>query len=75
MSCPARHWLARNLVGNLQEGPGEFVQFHLEEMKCPWCLANYDDLTRSEDRALEPLLERMQASTVQYLRSRSVRES
>jgi len=41
-------------------------------MKCPWCVANLDDLKRAEVQSLEPFIERMQQSTVQYLRSRSV---
>lgn len=71
VSCPARYWLARLLAGTLQEGPAAFVRFHLDEMSCPWCRANLDDLTRAEEAALAPLVERMQASTVQYLRSRT----
>ena len=72
VSCPARYWLARRLTGNLQEGPAEFVEFHLEEMKCPWCTANRDDLQRAEASALEPFIESLKQSTVQYLRSRSI---
>ena len=72
-SCPARHWLARHLAGTLDEGPKGFVRFHLEEMECPWCQANVDDLSQRED-ALEPLIERVCASTAQYLRSRSIKK-
>ena len=72
VSCPARHWLARRVAGTLEEGPRAFVDFHLEEMECPWCIANQDDLQRSED-ALEPLLERVRASTARYLRSKTLR--
>jgi RNA polymerase sigma-70 factor (ECF subfamily) len=71
-SCPARHWLARHVAGTLEEGPRAFVDFHLTEMSCPWCQANRDDLERSEE-ALEPLLERVRASTARYLRSKTVR--
>lgn len=71
VSCPARHWLARHLAGTLDDGPAGFVAFHLEEMECPWCLANLDDLERSED-ALEPLLEKVRASTARYLRSKTL---
>ncbi len=42
-------------------------------MECPWCIANLDDLRRAEESELQPLIERMQQSTVQYLRSRSVK--
>ncbi len=73
-SCPARHWLARHLSGALAEGPAAFVRFHLDDVQCAWCRANLDDLAELESRAdLEPLLERVGASTVQYLRSRTVR--
>jgi len=71
-SCPARHWLARRVAGTLDEGPRDFVDFHLGEMGCPWCQANLDDLERSED-SLEPMIERVAASTAQYLRSKTVR--
>lgn len=73
VACPARYWLARHIAGTLQEGPASFVEFHLEEMKCPWCTANRDDLQRAEAAHLEPFIETLQQSTVQYLRSRSVR--
>jgi hypothetical protein len=43
-------------------------------MKCEWCLANLDDLKKVEaSNALEPFLERVGASTLQYLRSRTQR--
>jgi RNA polymerase sigma-70 factor, ECF subfamily len=71
VSCPARHWLARHQAGSLESGPASFIQFHLGEMECPWCVANRDDLERSED-ALEPLLERVRASTARYLRSKTL---
>ncbi len=74
VSCPARHWLARHAAGSLPEGPRSFIDFHLREMGCEWCLANVDDLQRIESAAeLEPLLDRMGASTLQYLRSRTIR--
>lgn len=69
-SCPARHWLARHLSGSLEEGPKQFVQFHLDEMDCAWCQANRDDLAQREE-SLEPILERVRASTAQLLRSRA----
>ncbi|MAF67078.1 MAG: hypothetical protein CMJ84_15650 [Planctomycetes bacterium] len=74
VSCPARYWLARHDAGTLKEGPRTFVAFHLDETACPLCQANLDDLRRSRDGDLDPLIERMQASTVQYLRSRALGE-
>lgn len=72
VSCPARYWLARLSAGTLSEGPASFVRFHLDEMGCEWCQANLDDLVRAEKEDLRPMIERTQASTVQYLRSRSL---
>ncbi len=72
VSCPARHWLARHQAGTLSEGPRAFVDFHTGEMACEWCLANQDDLTDAHEDDLEPLLERVRASTAQYLRSKTV---
>lgn len=72
-SCPARHWLARYLASTLPEGPSSFVRFHLDDMRCPWCRANLDDLERLEgEQGLAPLLERVGQSTIQLLRSRSL---
>jgi len=70
-SCPARHWLARHLNGSLDEGPRSFVEFHLEQMECPWCLANLDDL-QQERVAPQSLIERVHASTMDFLRSRTL---
>ncbi|MED6333928.1 MAG: sigma-70 family RNA polymerase sigma factor [Planctomycetota bacterium] len=71
-SCPARYWLARHDAKTLKEGPAAFVSFHLDETACPLCQANLDDLRRARDEDLDPLIERVQASTVQYLRSRNL---
>lgn len=70
-SCPARHWLARHLNGSLEEGPRSFVEFHLSQMECPWCLANLDDLEQ-ERIAPQVLIDRVHASTMNYLRSRTL---
>ena len=73
VSCPSRYWIARMIAGNLPDEPASFVQFHLEEMKCEFCQANYDDLQRLDEEGEDPLLSRIQASTVQFLRSHVVR--
>jgi RNA polymerase sigma factor (sigma-70 family) len=73
-SCPARHWLARALAGTLASDPSAYVRFHVDEIHCEWCQANLDDLSRADGAAaLQPLLERVEASTVKYLRSRTQR--
>ncbi len=63
VSCPDRHWIARFQVGSLQEGSAAFVRFHIEEMKCPICIANRDDLANAERAELDPLIQRLRAST------------
>jgi RNA polymerase sigma-70 factor (ECF subfamily) len=71
VSCPARHWLAQYAADSLEKGPREFLQFHLDDMRCPWCLANRDDLASPERRAqLEPLLEKLGRTTLDHLQSR-----
>jgi len=72
VSCPARHWIARLVAGTLDEDAKVFILFHLDEMKCTWCLANRDDLSRAGESAeLELLIERLRESTRRYLRSRT----
>lgn len=72
VSCASRHWIARLLAGNLEAGPAGFLRFHLQETKCAWCLANEEDLARERGSGdLAPLVERVRASTVRYLRSRT----
>jgi RNA polymerase sigma-70 factor (ECF subfamily) len=74
VSCPARHWIARLVAGTLDEKAKLFVAFHLDEMKCPWCIANRDDLSGAGKEAeLELLIERLRESTRQFLRSRRER--
>jgi len=70
ISCPDRTWLAQLVAGSLPEGPSTFVRFHVDEMRCPWCRANLDDLSGA-DRAeeLESLIERVHESTLRCLQS------
>jgi RNA polymerase sigma-70 factor (ECF subfamily) len=71
VSCPARHWIARLVAGTLEKDAKLFILFHLDEMKCPWCQANRDDLSQAGQTAeLELLIERLRESTRRYLRSR-----
>ena len=71
VSCPARHWIARLVAGTIDADAGLFICFHLDEMKCPWCLANRDDLSSAGKEAeLELLIERLRESTRRYLHSR-----
>jgi RNA polymerase sigma-70 factor (ECF subfamily) len=70
VSCPSRHWLARLGEGTLAAGPTAFVRFHLDEMKCPWCQANVDDLAEQALHAdRNALVERVRETTQRFLRS------
>jgi RNA polymerase sigma-70 factor (ECF subfamily) len=65
LSCPGRSWIARYVAGTLEEGPRGFVAFHLDEMKCPWCQANHDDLSRADQEPeLSKVMEKLRDSTI-----------
>jgi RNA polymerase sigma-70 factor (ECF subfamily) len=75
VSCPARHWIARLVAGTLDADAKLFIQFHLDELKCPWCTANRDDLSQAGQAAeMELLIVRLRESTRRYLRSRTSEE-
>jgi DNA-binding phage protein len=44
LSCPTREQLGTYLLQALDEAWQEYVQFHLETIACPFCLANLADL-------------------------------
>jgi hypothetical protein len=72
ISCPHPHLLQSFLQGGLTGGAAEFLAFHLQDSKCPYCNAVVDDLRAREDQARHPKLEdlrdRLLRSTVAALR-------
>ena len=46
VSCPARDQLGGYLLGAGDADLLDYVQFHLETIGCPYCLANLDDLKK-----------------------------
>jgi hypothetical protein len=46
LSCPTREELGSFLLGVLEPGLADYIRFHLEQVGCRWCLANYEDLQR-----------------------------
>ena len=44
LTCPTREQLGSYLLGVLEEDQAEYVRFHLETVKCRWCLASLADL-------------------------------
>ncbi len=72
ISCPHPHLLQSWLQGGLQGGAKDFLSFHLQDSKCPFCNAVVDDLKAREQKAKSPVLEdmrdRLLRSTVAALR-------
>lgn len=55
ISCPHRDILRAYLAGGIKKREQDYVQFHLETIKCPYCLANVEDLeaaSRTEKKDL-----------------------
>lgn len=44
LSCPSRDELGQYLLNVLDDGPAEYIRFHLEVVGCRYCTANHDDL-------------------------------
>ena len=44
LTCPPREQLGAYSVGGLPPEEEDYVRFHLEVCKCPWCQANLDDV-------------------------------
>lgn len=59
ISCPHPHLLQSWLQGGLQDGARDFLTFHLQDSKCPYCNAVIDDLRARDDLAKAPALEDM----------------
>jgi hypothetical protein len=44
ISCPTRDHLGSYLLGSGDAEHLEYIRFHIEEIGCPYCQANVDDL-------------------------------
>jgi hypothetical protein len=44
VSCPAREQLRSFLLKGLDDEWLDYIEFHLEQVECPFCLANLADL-------------------------------
>jgi hypothetical protein len=49
VSCPTRDQLGGYLLGAGDPELLEYIRFHLEEIGCPYCQANLDDLKKLQD--------------------------
>ncbi|MCC6783482.1 MAG: hypothetical protein IT457_11635 [Planctomycetes bacterium] len=73
VSCPHVDLLKAWLGGSLTGGAAEFVAFHVEESRCPWCAASIDALRAQDEdasrRRLEDVRDRLLRSTISALRA------
>src|SRR5438874_10371718 len=53
LSCPSREQLGSYLLGALDAGHTEYIDFHLKTVGCRLCLANLDDLRRQHEETAE----------------------
>jgi hypothetical protein len=53
LSCPSREQLGSYLLGALDPGQAEYIDFHLQKIGCRYCLANLEDLRRQQDETAE----------------------
>jgi hypothetical protein len=44
LTCPNRERLGAYLLGGLPPDEADYIQFHLEVIKCRWCQANLSDV-------------------------------
>jgi hypothetical protein len=51
LSCPTREQLGQHLLGAAPPDLGDYIEFHLETVGCPYCLANLDDLKAVQKKA------------------------
>ncbi|MBM4060057.1 MAG: hypothetical protein FJ265_03025 [Planctomycetes bacterium] len=72
ISCPHPDLLQSFAQGGLSGGAAEFVAFHLQDSRCPWCNAVLEDLRARDDAARAPVLadlrDRLLRSTAAALR-------
>ncbi len=48
LSCPSREELGQFLLGVLDQGAADYIDFHLQEVGCRYCTANLDDLRSAQ---------------------------
>ncbi len=53
LSCPTRKQLGSFLLGSLEPGEADYIEFHLRSIGCRICAANLHDLERSMRSAPE----------------------
>lgn len=71
LSCPNRATWAAYAAGTLGDGLRQYLEFHLTEIGCRVCAANYADLQQHGDTAAERRSRKIFATSVGRLQSDS----
>lgn len=58
ISCPPREQIGSYLLGVLSDGEATYIKFHLETIGCRVCLANCEDLRRTQGESLKATSQR-----------------
>ncbi|MCI0683988.1 MAG: hypothetical protein L0Y71_17915 [Gemmataceae bacterium] len=58
LSCPSREQLGNYLLGVLEPGPHDYVEFHLRTIGCAFCQANLSDLEAQQQENTPQVQER-----------------
>ena len=53
LSCPTRDQLGSYLLGALDGGHVDYIEFHVQTIGCRYCQANLEDLRRQQDEKTE----------------------
>lgn len=54
LSCPSRSELGQFLLGTLEQDHREYIQFHMDEIGCRYCQANFADLQSASQTDEQP---------------------
>jgi hypothetical protein len=65
-ACPKRSTIGRFMLGTLDEPWQEYVEFHLNQLKCEFCKANLTDLQKQESEQPKKLHDRVYQSTIGF---------
>jgi anti-sigma factor RsiW len=53
LSCPSRQQLGSYLLGALEAGLADYIDFHVRKIGCRYCQANVADLRRQQEETAE----------------------
>jgi anti-sigma factor RsiW len=73
LSCPSRDQIGSYLLGALDAGQAGYIEFHIRQVGCRLCQANFEDLRRQQEEAAESAQVRRSKyfqSTAGHLRKR-----